>query len=125
MTNPTDSPRRSKNATNPDAAAAAAAAEAEGGQEGPRTTDPHAPSEKNEKILAHAERRDDQAELRDVESDKRSEAADLQAFLYTDSSYAGPGERRAAAVDRSHAKSDRESSAADRAQLSEHEANPD
>ncbi|POH67788.1 MULTISPECIES: hypothetical protein [Cryobacterium] len=119
MTNPTDASRRSKNATNPDAAAA------KEGREDPRTTDPYAPSEKNEKILADAERRDDQAELRDVESDKRSEAADLQAFLDTDSSYAGPGERRAAAVDRNHAKSDRESSAADRAQLSEHETNPD
>ncbi|WP_146215833.1 hypothetical protein [Cryobacterium arcticum] len=119
MTNPKNSPRRSTNATNPDAATA------ERGPEDPRTTDPHASSEKNEKILADAECRDDQAELRDVESDKRSEAADLQAFLDTNSSYAGPGERRAAAVDRSHAKSDRESSAADRAQLSEHETDQD
>ncbi|WP_151199564.1 hypothetical protein [Cryobacterium sp. LW097] len=119
MTNSPDSPFQSKNTTNPDTAAA------EGGQEDPRTTDPHASSEKNEKILADADQRDDEAELRDVESDKRSEAADLQAFLDTNSSYAGPGERRAAAVDRSNAKSDRESSAADRAQLSEQETNPD
>jgi len=86
VTNPKDSPRR--RTTNPDSAAA------ERGQEDLRTTDPHAPIEKNEKILADAERRDDEAELRDAESDRRSEAADLEALLDTNASYAGPGERR-------------------------------
>jgi hypothetical protein len=73
--------------------------------------------EKIEKILVDAGRRDDEADLRDGVSDKRAEAADLQAFLDTSESYSGLGERRAAALDRSHAKSDRESSADDRAQL--------
>jgi hypothetical protein len=73
-----------------------------------------------EQILVDADRRDDEADIRDGVSDKRSEAADLEAFLDTTETYSGLGERRAAALDRSHAKSDRESSAHDRARLSKH-----
>ena len=82
--------------------------------EGKRTA---AHDEKIEKILDDADRRDDEADARDGVSDKRSEAADLQAFLDTNETYSGLGERRAAALDRSHAKSDRDSSAEDRAEL--------
>jgi len=43
--------------------------------------------------------------------------ADLKAFLDQEGTYDGLGERRAAALDRSHAKNDREASAQDRIQL--------
>ncbi|WP_130179252.1 hypothetical protein [Cryobacterium sp. SO1] len=72
---------------------------------------------KTRKILADAEKRDDAADVRDVESDERAEAADLQAFLDVNEKYSGHGERRAAALDRTSAKSDREASADDRAEL--------
>jgi hypothetical protein len=75
--------------------------------------------EQIEKILIDAHRRDDEADIRDGVSDKRSEAADLEAFLDTAETYSGLGERRAAAMDRSHAKSDRESSAKDRVRLTQ------
>ena len=78
---------------------------------------PPAHDQEVEKILLDADRRDDEADIRDGVSDKRAEAADLQAFLDTKETYSGLGERRAAALDRSHAKSDRESSADDRARL--------
>jgi hypothetical protein len=77
-----------------------------------------------EQILGDADRRDEEADLRDGVSDKRSEAADLQAFLDTTETYSGLGERRAAALDRSHAKSDRKSSAEDRAELARKNDNP-
>jgi hypothetical protein len=79
---------------------------------------------KTEQILVDADRRDEEAEIRDGVSDKRSEAADLQAFMDTNETYSGLGERRAAAVDRSHAKHDRESSADDRAELARQNDNP-
>ena len=81
--------------------------------------------QKTEKILVDADRRDDEAAIRDGVSDKRAEAADLQAFLDTNETYSGHGERRAAALDRSHAKSDRESSAQDRAELAKQKDDAD
>jgi hypothetical protein len=75
--------------------------------------------DRTRKILADGERRDDEAAARDVTSDERSNAADLEAFLNVDGDYAGYSERRAAAQDRRDAKGDREKSADDRVQLSE------
>jgi hypothetical protein len=46
-------------------------------------------------------------------SDAREIVADLEAFLGFDETYHGLEQRRAAAVDRSRAKSDREASAQD------------
>jgi hypothetical protein len=76
-------------------------------------------AERTRKILADAERRDDEASARDVVADEREAAADLQAFMDLGEDYPGQGERWAAALDRAHAKDDREMSADDRAQLSE------
>lgn len=80
--------------------------------------------DKTNKILADADRRDDEATARDAVSDERAEEADRAAFLESGKKYPGHGERRAAALDRSHAKSDRESSAEDRAQLTADEDAP-
>jgi hypothetical protein len=76
-------------------------------------------ADRTQKILADADRRDDEASARDVVADEREAAADLQAFMDLDQEYAGQGERRAAALDRASAKGDREMSADDRAQLSD------
>jgi len=84
----------------------------DGGDEIPRT-------DRTKKILGDADRRDDEAAARDIAADERAEAADLQAFLNVGEDYAGQRERRAAALDRAHAKCDREKSADDRAHLSE------
>jgi len=70
-------------------------------------------------ILVDAGHRDDAADARDVISATRDQAADLEAFLNKDETYVGHGQRRAAAVDRSHAKDDREAAAGDRIQLTE------
>ena len=78
-----------------------------------------------DKILIDADQRDDAATARDVASDKRERAADLKAFLDQDEPYAGLNQRRAAALDRSRAKGDREASAQDRAELTKPDPDPD
>lgn len=108
-----------------DAAVTDSAPTAEGTHEEEQHVRPLVQREKTQKILVEADRRDDEADTRDAESDKRAEAADLHAFLNTSEPYFGHGERRAAALDRSHAKDDRESSAADRAELSKPQDDPD
>ena len=70
-----------------------------------------------DKILVDADQRDDAATARDVASDKRELVADLKAFLDPTEPYGGLDQRRAAVLDRSHAKGDREASAQDRAEL--------
>ena len=77
--------------------------------------------DRTEKILVDADRRDDEATARDAVSDERDRVADREAFTDPNVHYAGPGPRRAAALDRLDAKSDRESSAEDRIQLTEGE----
>ena len=116
--NPTDSPNSSA-AAEPDSAHTP-----EDGPDEAQDLRQAAEDQKIQKILVDAHRRDDEADIRDIESDKRAEAADLEAFLDTSETYSGHGERRAAALDRSHAKSDRESSADDRAELTKHKDNP-
>jgi len=76
-------------------------------------------SDKTTKILSDADRRDEEATARDAVSDERARVADRDAFMRTDGTYPGQGERRAAALDRANAKSDRESSAEDRADLAD------
>lgn len=69
-------------------------------------------------ILAGAAERDDDADARDVLADKRDEAVSLHAFLADEEDF-GPAleARRSAAVDRLLSKTDRTSSAQDRADL--------
>ncbi|WP_133160226.1 hypothetical protein [Cryobacterium zongtaii] len=119
MGNPTDTPHGNADAAGPDSARIP-----QDEQDEARTSSQAAQDQKIEKILVDAHRRDDEADIRDVESDKRAEAADLEAFLDTSEIYSGHGERRAAALDRSHAKSDRQSSADDRAELTKHKDTP-
>ncbi|MDQ0743279.1 hypothetical protein QFZ62_000587 [Clavibacter sp. B3I6] len=76
-----------------------------------------ADEDSTESILADADRRDERADIRDAVSDERERVADKEAFTAPGGSYAGQGERRAAAQDRLHAKGDRESSADDRVRL--------
>ena len=78
-----------------------------------------------DKILVDADQRDEAATARDVVSNKREMAADLKAVLDRVESYAGLDARRAAALDRSHAKGDREASAQDRAELTRADPDPD
>ena len=78
-----------------------------------------------DKILVDADQRDDAAAARDVASDKREMVADLKAFLDSNEPYVGLDQRRAAALDRSHAKGDREASAQDRAELTRPGPDPD
>lgn len=80
---------------------------------------PSAQNDRTKRILADADRRDDVATARDRVSDERANAADLLAFVDTTKTYPGHRERREAALDRSHSKRDRESSADDRARLTE------
>jgi hypothetical protein len=75
--------------------------------------------EETKKILVDADRRDDEATARDAESDRREQVADRKAFVDPSGNYPGHGERRAAALDRAYAKTDRESSAHDRALLTD------
>ena len=75
--------------------------------------------EKTQKILEDASDRDDEATARDAVADERERVADLEAFTDPNSTYAGQGERRAAAHDRADSKVDREASAKDRIHLSE------
>jgi hypothetical protein len=76
-------------------------------------------SDKQKKILVDAEQRDHDARDRDAVSDERERVADREAFLKNDGKYEGHRERRAAALDRADSKNDRESSAEDRANLTE------
>jgi hypothetical protein len=71
-----------------------------------------------EDILAAAEQRDTDADARDVGADTRELARDKARFLGTDDAYGSelPG-RRDAALDRLHAKGDREASHEDRVAL--------
>lgn len=72
-------------------------------------------------VLADAASRDDRADERDAVADERERAASLDAFMHPDADQydAAIKARRAAAIDRSEAKSDRSSSAADRSKLSD------
>ncbi|WP_157887924.1 hypothetical protein [Frondihabitans sp. PAMC 28766] len=79
-------------------------------------------SDKVRKILGDADRRDDEATVRDDIADERASAADRDAFTSVDATYVGHGERRAAALDRADSKIDRESSADDRTHITEDEA---
>lgn len=72
-----------------------------------------------QKILDDAEVRDHDASARDAASDERERAADAEAFANRDGAYHGHGEQRAAAHDRADSRTDRESSAEDRKQLTE------
>jgi hypothetical protein len=81
-------------------------------------------SEKTKKVLVDADQRDQDATDRDTVSDERARVADFEAFT-TDGKYSGHKERRAAALDRADSKSDRESSAADRAYLTEDNSDDD
>ena len=76
-------------------------------------------SDKTKKILVDADQRDKNAADRDALSDKRARVADHEAFIKSDGTYTGHRERRAAALDRADSKSDRESSADDRANLTD------
>lgn len=71
-------------------------------------------------ILAGAAERDGEADARDIIAEKRDEAVSREAFL-ADRADFGPAlrARQSAAVDRSLSKSDRASSAQDRADLTD------
>lgn len=70
------------------------------------------------RILSDADRRDGEATVRDALSDERDRTADREAFLDPSADYkAVSGQRRAAALDRTHAKGDRAESAEDRTEL--------
>jgi hypothetical protein len=99
-----------------------AAAESESrpaGEDGPRDLDRSRRSAETRKIRVEADRRDQEAAIRDAVSDERERVADRKAFLDPNGDYPGQGERRASALDRADSKTDRESSAEDRAQLAE------
>ena len=71
-------------------------------------------------VRADAERRDDYADARDAVADERERSASLDAFVRpNDQQDAAIKARRASAIDRSEAKSDRSSSAEDRSKLSD------
>jgi hypothetical protein len=75
-------------------------------------------TERTKRVLVDADQRDQDATNRDTASDERARVADFEAFT-TNGRYSGHKERRAAALDRADSKSDRESSAADRAYLTQ------
>ena len=75
-------------------------------------------SGRTDKVMADAERRDEEATIRDAVSDERARVADREAFTDVNGVYKGHAERRAAALDRANSKVDREFSAEDRAYLS-------
>jgi hypothetical protein len=70
-------------------------------------------------ILDAAEARDEQADARDTAAGKRDSAASLHSFLNDDEYDATLKARRSAAMDRSDAHTDRDSSAEDRSRLTE------
>jgi hypothetical protein len=71
------------------------------------------------RILSDADQRDGKATTRDALSDERDRVADRDAFLDPSAGFeAITGQRRPAAIDRTHAKNDRAESAEDRAELS-------
>jgi hypothetical protein len=73
-------------------------------------------------ILDAAEVRDEQADARDAAAGERDSAASLQSFLHDHEYEATLKARRSAAMDRSDAHDDRDSSAVDRSRLTEHSA---
>lgn len=75
----------------------------------------------DEGVRADADTRDDRADERDVVADERERVASLDAFLHPDADHYVSLIKalRAAAIDRSEAKSDRASAAADRSRLSD------
>jgi hypothetical protein len=76
--------------------------------------------EKVQQIIAAAEERDDEADVRDNLADKRDQAASLAAFLSTGHTYDETLKaRRSAAADRLDSKNDRTSSARDRSELTD------
>ena len=75
-------------------------------------------AQETEEILTAADERDGRAEMRDRVADERERAASLRSFLHDDEYAAALQTRRAAAMDRSHSKTDRISGASDRAKLS-------
>jgi hypothetical protein len=76
--------------------------------------------DRTDTILIDADRRDEDATARDVVSDERERVADREAFTDPSADYLGGHRaRRDAALDRADARSDRESSAADRVELAE------
>jgi hypothetical protein len=76
--------------------------------------------EKVQQIIAAADERDDEADVRDAVADKRDQAASLAAFLSSGHTYDETLKaRRSAAADRLDSKSDRASSARDRSELTD------
>ena len=73
-------------------------------------------------ILDAAEARDEQADARDAAAGDRDSAASLHSFLNDDEYDATLKARRSAAMDRSDAHTDRDSSAVDRSRLTERSA---
>nr|MCW2728595.1 hypothetical protein [Aeromicrobium sp.] len=69
------------------------------------------------RILDDADHRDEVSDARDAEADDREVTASRAAFLDPGASEHQPDVRRAAALDRSHSKSDRTSAAVDRVEL--------
>jgi uncharacterized protein (DUF3084 family) len=73
-----------------------------------------------QQILAAADQRDARAEARDRAADKRVHDLDLAEFLAADGEYGNDWpERRAAALDRKHAKDDRMAARRDRMALAQ------
>jgi hypothetical protein len=72
-------------------------------------------------VLADAATRDARADERDATADERERAASLDAFVHPDADQydAAIKARRASAIDRAEARSDRSSSADDRSKLSD------
>ncbi len=85
----------------------------------------HERRERDRGVVARAEDRDEKADARDVVADERDSAASLHSLLHEGDSAKALQARRAAAMDRSDSKSDRESAAKDRSQMSDHGGNDD
>jgi hypothetical protein len=78
------------------------------------------------RILAEADKRDDQADARDAAATTRDTAASLRSFLRDGEHEYGPAlkARRSAAIDRTDSKTDRHSAATDRSELTEDNCTP-
>jgi hypothetical protein len=79
-----------------------------------------------ERILADAAERDDQADARDSVATKRDTAAGLHSFLNDSPEEFDPAlkARRSAAMDRSESKTDRSKAASDRSELTDGDPTP-
>ena len=79
-----------------------------------------------ERILADAAERDDQADARDSVATKRDTAAGLRSFLNDSPEDFDPAlkARRSAAMDRSESKTDRAAAASDRSELTDGDPTP-